>query len=359
MELIDICKQQERAMGTKPKRASMAGVAKQCGVSKMTVSRAFNNDPKVSESTRTLVFRAAEMLGFLPSSCSVAKANCTTGTYWILFHKDFPSDAYFNDIIITAQRTLFDQGYGCSFGIIENDYPDFIRLISIMRSSDSKGVIVIGDLPLDYVETLLTGFLNVVFIDYPGDPDITRPYQAVCTDQEYGARLALRHLLRLGRRRILLISGKKSHYFSNELLRAYREELIQNDIEVDPSRILYADFRVAGGYEATKRALADGVEFDAVFSNDEMACGAINALKEHGLDIPRDVSVVGSDGLPVGQVVTPPLTTVVIDTARMAKLAVERLLATTDTAVDTAERISLLPRLLIRQSCGGEPEASR
>ncbi|MHB1459216.1 MAG: LacI family DNA-binding transcriptional regulator [Armatimonadota bacterium] len=346
-------------METKPRKASMAAIARHCGVSKMTVSRALNNDPKVSESTRTLVFRAAEMLGFLPSSCSVARGNCATGHYWILLQKDFSSDAYFSEVVINAQRTLFDQGYGCSLGIIENEYSDFIRLISIMRSSNSNGVIVVGDLPLNYVDTLLTGFLNVVFVDYPGDPDISRPYQAVCTDQEHGARLALRHLLKLGRRRILLICGQKGHYFSNDLLRAYREELIQNEIEIDPSRILYADHHVTGGYEAAKQALADGVKFDSVLSNDEMACGAINALKEHGLSIPEDVSVVGFDGLPLGQVVTPPLTTVVIDRARMAKLAVERLLATTDASVDTSERICLLPKLLIRQSCGGDPEVSR
>lgn len=340
---------------------SMAAIARTCGVSKMTVSRVLRNDPNVSELTRLRVIRAAEKTGFLlPNTRRGSGRAISIRHFYILFQQDYSlNDAYFSEIILSVQGELFQRGFGCSLAVVKDDYSDFIKLSNIIRSSNTSGVFVAGEIPNNYAEALQKTFINLVFVDYPGDPDIRGPYQAICTDQLFGAQLAIRYLLRLGRKRILLMCGKPGHYFTNDLIQAYRMELGKLDMEVTKDLITYGDFHVSGGYESTKRALKEGIEFDAVLSNDEMACGAMRAITEHGLAIPEDVSVVGFDGLPMGEIVSPRLTTIVVDRAMMGRLAVERLLALNETSpvLGTAEKISLYPKLLIRESCGGKSAA--
>jgi LacI family transcriptional regulator len=164
----------------------------------------------------------------------------------------------------------------------------------------------------------------------------------------------------LGRKRILLISGRKGHYFSNDLLRAYKESMAENNHELDPRLIVNGDFHVESGFEVTKKVLERGIDFDGVFSNDEMACGAIKALKLGKLRIPQDVSVVGFDGLPIGNVISPALTTVVVDREKMGRLAVRRLIALEQETGNNEdlEKISIFPKLLVRESCGATRTAA-
>lgn len=224
-------------------------------------------------------------------------------SYCVLFQPKYSSkDAFFSGIILSVQQELFARDCSCSFGLIKDGYADFLKLNRILRSRDTQGILIVGQIPPHYASVLQTNFLNVVFIDYPGDPDVSNPYNAVCVDNVYGGHLALNHLLRIGRKRILLICGEEGHYFSNDLLRAYRETLADHHMEIDPRLVVYADFHVKGGFKATQQVLEAAVPFDAIFSNDEMACGAIKALKQASRKVPEDVSVVGFDGLPIGEV---------------------------------------------------------
>lgn len=348
-------------MRAKSMNPSLALIARKCGVSKMTVSRVLRNESNVSLSTRQLVLRVAEKAGFLPSGTHHTAGDKPTGDYCILFQPEYSKrNAFFSRIILSVQQELFDRGFGCSVGVVKNEYAEFLKLNHILCSRHVRGVLVAGEIPAQYAATLQANLLNVVFIDYPGDPGSGRPYNAVCVDNVYGGRLALSHLLKLGRKRILLICGKAGHYFSNDLLEAYRESLEQNNLEFDPSLVVNGDFHTKGGFKAVKSALDAGLYFDGVFSNDEMACGAIRALKMAGLRVPADVSVVGFDGLPMGEIVSPALTTVVVDREKMGRLAVRRLLALDQEMEDGEkfEKVSIFPRLLVRESCGAAVEAA-
>lgn len=345
------------ASGRKP---TLTLIARKCGVSKMTVSRALRNETSVSPATRDFIFRVAEKVGFQPSRrYRRIKGRTPVRSYCVLFQPKYSSkDAFFGGIILSIQQQLFARDCSCSFGVIKDGYADFLKLNRILRARDAQGILIVGDIPPHQASLLQTNFLNLVFIDYPGGPGVSNPYNAVCVDNVYGGHLALSHLLRIGRKRILLICGEEGHYFSNDLLKAYRETLAEHDMETDPRLVVYADFHVKGGFEATQQVLEAGVPFDAIFSNDEMACGAINALKQAGRKVPEDVSVVGFDGLPIGEIVSPTLTTVVVDREKMGTLAVKRLLQfERETGEDEKfEKISLFPSLLVRESCGGRPK---
>ena len=330
-------------------------IAHQCGLSKMTVSRVLRNHPNVSQATRDRVLDVAEKIGFKPSRKYSEKQTPSSPNYYVLFQQEYSiNDAYFSEIILTVQNELFQQGLGCSFGVIQNEYSEFVKLNEILRARDIRGILVVGDISKVYAETLQTNFPNLVFIDYPGGPTINKPYNAICTDNVYGGHLAIDHLLNLGRRRILLIAGKKGHYFTEDLIRAYQETLAEHQIEIDPNLIVYSNFHVEGGFEAVSRTLQARVSFDAIFTNDEMACGALKALNQTKLSVPQDVSVIGFDGLPVGEMVNPALSTVMVDRKKMGQQAVKRLLELekATSKEDLYGKISLFPKLMIRESCG-------
>jgi LacI family transcriptional regulator len=338
-------------------KPNVTRIALQCGLSKMTVSRVLRNHPNVSKATRDLVLDVAKKVGFKPSRHYHEKQTSSSPNYYVLFQQEYSiNDAYFSEIILTVQNELFQQGFGCSFGIIQNEYSEFLKLNELLRARDIHGVLVVGDISKVYAETLATNFPNLVFIDYPGGPTINKPYNAICTDNLYGGHLAIEHLLNLGRRRVLLIGGKKEHYFTEDMIRAYRETLAEHQIEFDPNLITYGDFHVEGGFIAISQTLQAGIAFDAVFTNDEMACGALKALNQAKLSVPSDVAVVGFDGLPIGEVVSPALTTVTVDRKKMGQQAIKRLLELEQgkNKEDLYGKISLFPRLHIRESCGAD-----
>ena len=247
-------------------KVNLALIARQSGVSKMTVSRVLRNEEKVSPKTRRLVLQVAERMGFVPAKSRRPRKDA--GHYYILFQQSYSiNDAYFSGIILSIQNTLFEQGCGCSFGIINEEYSDFLKLNAIMKSRDVSGAFVIGDIPARDANTLLESFSDIIFIDYPGGPTLDYPYNSIATDNVYGGHQAVRHLLSLGRHRIVLLAGCKGHYFTNDLLRAYEETLAEYDMEFDPSLVLHGNFHIDGGYEAVSAALREGLKFDAIFTN--------------------------------------------------------------------------------------------
>ena len=346
-------KRQKTAATRKPSQSMIAGL---CGVSKMTVSRVFRNDPRVAPGTRTAVLDVASEVNYLPSRIKHAQQR-SVHDYTVLFQEAYSlADAYFSEIIRAIQKELFANGRACSFGVVADDYPDFLKLMGILRAKQTRGCIVVGSIEPAYADALQSDFWNLVLVDYPGHSGMARPFNAVYADQVRGAHLALRHLKTLGRKRILLLCGKKGHYFSDDLLTAYRQVMTQDGGKVDRRLILNADFHREGGRKAVKHALKDKIAFDAILSNDEMACGAVSALRQAGLRVPEDVAIVGFDDLPVAQQVHPTLTTVRIDRNRMGTLAVQRLLAAEKRGptADPFEKLVIFPELVVRESCGAQ-----
>ncbi len=333
-------------------------IARKCGVSKMTVSRVLRNQGNVSPATRQLVLDVAERAGFVPTGRYTAENSQAAKNYYVLFQEEHSlKDAYFSGIILSIQHELFAKGNSCSLGVIKEQYPDFLKLANILRSEDVKGILVVGESPPSYINALQAIFPNVVLIDYPGSPEIEKPYNAVCIDNVFGANLAMRHLFKLGRKRILLVTGREGHYFSEDLRTTYIQALTKKGIPVDPELIVHGDFHIQGGFRAVSDVLKNGVKFDAVFTNDEMACGALRALAQAGISVPGEVSVIGYDGLPMGEAVSPALTTIHVDRAEIGRLAVKRLLAIQNEPLKKEERyekISVFPKLIIRESCGGK-----
>lgn len=323
-------------------KATLQEIARLCGVSRMTVSRVLRDDPNVSDLMRKRVLTAAERGGYIPRGIRTERKR---GKFHIVFQDEFLTrDAFFGEVVRCIHQELFTKGHSCSLSVISGGYEGMLKLQQTLQSENVDGILAVGPVSPEFLRPMIERFPNVVLVDDPGGPEFSGPYSSVSYDTVYGSSLAVRHLLDLGRKRVLLIHGPTDVRFFRDMLAGYKEAAGEYDPQLTISR---EGYHVNDGYETMKEALAAGKEFDAVFANDEMACGAMRALAESGLRVPEDAAVVGFDNLPLGEAVSPTLTTVAVDRKKMSRTAVELLLGSAD-----QQKISYFPALIVRQSCG-------
>lgn len=177
----------------------------------------------------------------------------------------------------------------------------------------------------------------------------------IAADNVGGVKLAFEHLVRHGHRHIAFIAGSQDDLAGDtgERLAAYRDTVRDYGFESDDRMIAYGRHVYRGGYKAMKRILDSGAAFTAVIaSNDEMAIGAIQALKEAGREAPRDVAVIGFDNRLEGAANIPPLTTIEIPLFDMGKRALEEMARHLSFGTPLAPILRVPTRLVIRESCG-------
>jgi LacI family transcriptional regulator len=170
-------------------------------------------------------------------------------------------------------------------------------------------------------------------------------------DNFLGGFLAARHLVELGHRCLACVTGPLKIRLCRERLEGFREGLKVAGIDLRNEYIVESDFKINGGKEAALRMLATGNLPTAVFAhNDMMAFGVMQAFRSEGLDIPRDISVVGFDNIPLCEVVSPSLTTVAQPFEEMARLGVELLDSLIRGEKVTQKVMVVKPYLVIRSS---------
>ena len=178
-----------------------------------------------------------------------------------------------------------------------------------------------------------------------------QPGHYLCCDNDFGARLATRHMLAQGRRKIAFVGGASDQWPEFKLRhRGYTEALHEAGLGPDPRLRAEAQSSEAAGYSAGVRLLDSGVPFDAVFAaSDLIAMGAIHALQDRGLTVPNDVAVIGFDDIVAAADFNPPLTTV-----RRQRLAGELLVDNLIRLIEgrAVELTAIVPELVIRASCG-------
>ena len=337
-------------------RVSIAQIAEECGVSHMTVSRALRKSDKVAKKTRRKIQETAQRLGYrLNVRMGRPRSHSNRGgSVDVVMGASFaPGNMFCMNLLIVIEQGLARLGQDCVIRTCDGEYGSFLSLCESLRASEGMGTIVIGDFLLEQIETILDISPGALFLDYMGDPKLTKPYESIGFDNTEAARMGVRHLVEIGRKRIALLRGPEEHYFSRDIVQGYREILYQNDIPCEKSLILEADFTADGAAFTIKQAIEKGLEFDAIFTNDEMAVGVIRALHDLEKNVPADVAVVGCDGLPVGKHLIPSLTTVVMDYNKMGQLAVDRI---TEKSGNTKPEyhIRLLPNLQLRESTAKE-----
>lgn len=332
----------------RPKRVTLKTLADHVGLSPATISLVMNRAPvadSIPRGTQERIFAAARELNYRPSFSARWARTARSFTIGVLVPE--VSEGYASLVLSGIEGHLLREGY-FYFVASHRHLPDLIdeypRLL-IARSVD--GIIA--------VDTPWQGDLAVPVVKVSGD---IRGNGITCIvlDHDRSAELALAHLAKLGHKRIAFIKGQEFSSDTAARWGAILKAAARLGLEVSPKLTVQLEGDLASpelGYKVTKSLLERKARFTALFSfNDVSAIGAIEALRSHGLDVPRDVSVVGFDDIQNAAYHRPQLTTVRQPLKKMGMIAAEALLRRVARPDDDSypRRIVIEPELVIRKS---------
>ena len=330
---------------------TLEDIAKLSGVSRSTVSRVINADPKVSEKTRHKVLGVIENINFQPNLAARGLAAGSTRVLGLVIPISVSSlftEPFFSLLIQGVSSACNAADYSVMLCLAEPEYER--RTVGrILYSGLVDGVIISSIRTSDTILNALTD-RKMPFILVARHPTIEE-YSYVDVDNRASAYHAVMHLLNLGRRRIATITGPQDTIPGIERYQGYQEALRERDCPLDPDLVILGDFSEACGYIGMQRLLAQ--KPDALFAaSDAMAFGAMRAAHESGLRIPQDLAVVGFDDIPQSALSIPSLTTVRQSIPRMGATAAETLIDMIGNPSQAPHHIVLPTQLMIRDSCG-------
>jgi LacI family repressor for deo operon, udp, cdd, tsx, nupC, and nupG len=332
-------------------RAKIKDIAASVGVSPATVSRALSDTGLVAEPTLTRIREAARQMNYRPN---VSARNLRTQkSMAVLMVVRDVGNPFYLEILKGVEVTARQAGYSVLMGNTENNPEREIEYFNMLRDGHADGMILMtGSLPagggfLEHARDLPV-VVALEVIEGLGLPHVV-------IDNVSASRRAVEHLIGLGHRRIAHIAGPVPEIMSVRRAQGYREAMLAAGLPLRPGYEQVGDYLLRSG-ERLCRALFDRTDPPtAIFcANDEMAFGAIHELRRMGLDVPRDVSVVGFDDLFLSEAFYPPLTTVNQPRAEIGRQAMELLLRVFG-GEDEAATIEMPTELRVRGSTGPVP----
>ncbi|GCE22365.1 LacI family DNA-binding transcriptional regulator [Dictyobacter kobayashii] len=331
-----------------PSRALIWDIAQKSGVSIATVSRVLNERPDVSQATRDKVMAYVRELGYV--SNRHARSLVSGHVSYIAF--TVPRVDHFVEILEGATQVAEEHDANLVICPTRHEHSREVTLLERLRGGGADGALLI--LPSeskDELAKLRAQNYPFVVVDprYPLGDEIP----TVSAANMSGSRAATEHLVELGHKRIGVITGYPDWNASIDRLAGFHSVLIAAGLynTYSAEMVCHGDFSVDGGYSAACRLLELADRPTAIFAfNDDMAVGAMRAIREHNLSIPEDISVVGFDDTRFASFVTPPLTTVRQPTYELGRVGIETLYRVLDEQSLEVPRIELSTKLIVRDS---------
>jgi LacI family transcriptional regulator len=329
-------------------------VAREAGVSIATVSRVFNDSAVVSEATRQAVRAVAERLNYWPNGAARSLITSRTQAIGVLLPDLFGE--FYSEILRGMDCTARLRGLHL---LVSSSHADAQELVAALQSTRGRidGLIVMApDIDASAAIRATAAALPLVLIDaFAG----IEGCDSVAIANQAGAYSVVRHLVRLGHRRVATITGPARNADARQRLEGYRAALKEAGVDVSRELEIPGNFTEPSGFEAVARLLTLHPRPTAVFAaNDYMAIGVMGALSDAGLRVPEDIAVAGFDDIAMACYLNPALTTVHVDAYRLGERAVEKLVERLHPRRGHAAQHEVLPTtLVVRSSCGGSSAA--
>jgi LacI family transcriptional regulator len=337
--------------------STLNDVAKLAGVSTMTVSRVVNGSGYTSPAAQARVNQAIAELGYMPNVLARQLRSSRTKTLALVV-TDI-TNPFFTTIARGVEDAARAQGYAVMFCNTDESVEEELDYVRVLIQRRVDGVLLVPATDSSgSLELLQQHGLPVVVLD-------RRPRSAqvdeVRADSEGGAYIVVRHLLDLGHRRIAVLAGPESVSTSADRVSGYKRALAEAGIDAGPQQILFGQYTEASGHAMTEQVLAASERPTAIFAgNNFIAFGAMQALREAGMEIPDDMSIVVFDDLPQGWIL--PFLTVMSQPAyEIGKRAAEMMLERLASDEPIEPRTIVLPSSLIvrRTSAPPRPTSSQ
>ncbi|MQY07874.1 LacI family DNA-binding transcriptional regulator [Actinomadura macrotermitis] len=332
----------------------MQDVARRAGVTKQTVSNVVTGRVAVRPETEARVRAAIDELGYTPNL--VARSLATGSTRTVGLFVPTVTTAFYAHVVEEAEDALGRQGYHLLLCTTRRDGGRARQHLAGLTSRSVDGLLIAGDQDLPGRLPLPAGARFPVVL-CAWETELPGRFPVVTIDYELGGHLAGRHLRELGHERVAVLAGPAHGRRVAGLRRAFADDgLTVPDSAV---HLVPASAGLAGGIAAARAALAADPDTTALFAtHDVLAAGALQAARDAGRSVPRDLSVVGYDDDPAGPLSRPALTGVALPTREMARQAIELLLgAVSAPGEPVGTPRPLPPELIVRDSSGPVPRA--
>jgi LacI family transcriptional regulator len=301
---------------TEPRRVTIHDVARSAGVSRQTVSRALNDKAEIDGSTKQRVLDAARELGYRPSRFARGLVRPDTTTIGLVVPDLL--NPFFTEVASGALAAARSRGWHV---VVYDTAGDAEQELATLRVIGSQVDAVVGYFSRS--EEDLDRFTPGIPVVLLGREPRTPRFSGIPIDGEDGVREAVAHLVGRGHRRIGMLDDDGREPSVRQLW--FRRAAAEHGIAVAPGWIARAVQTVDGGGAALASLLAAHPDVTAVFAfNDVIAIGALREARRFGLRVPDDLAVIGFDGLALGTLVDPELSSVAIDTRALGALAVEQ-----------------------------------
>lgn len=299
-------------------------LAAKTGYSVGTVSRVLNNHPHASEKARQVILKAVEESGFqLNENARQLKQQHATS---ILVVVKGTSNELFSELLQAIQAMIAQTSYPLMVDYMDEDSNEVLRAVQLSREKKPLGILFLGGNSVNFRNDFHKIDIPCVLVTNDAGGQQFPNLSSVSTDDRQAARCAIDTLVKLGHRKFAIVGGDRTVSDTSRLryegcIQSFREHGIEFDEDLDYQGVRYS---YNDGYQATQKLLSSGRQFTALFAAaDVMAIGAIRALRDNGLRVPEDVSVMGFDGLPLGSFLVPQLSTVGQSVQTMARRSVE------------------------------------
>ncbi len=303
-------------------------IARESGYSVSTVSRVLNNHRDVSPEAKQKIEEIVEAHHFVPNNN--AKHLKQTASKNIIVMVKGTSNTLFASIVEEIQTMMDRSNYTLVVSYVDEDANEVEQARIVCRERNPLGLLFLGG-NLQYFEEQFeeVGVPGVLVTNPGGDLHFSN-LSSVTTDDVAAARCAIDYLISQGHTRIGILGGDlKLSYTSSQRYRGCMESFREHNIDFDETRCYSkARFSFDSGYRAMKRLLRNAPDITAVFAmGDVMAIGAIRALRDEGLLVPEDISVMGFDGISLAEYYNPKLTTIKQQYQILAARSVEILMS--------------------------------
>lgn len=307
-------------------RPTIREVAKAADASVGTVSAVINGASHVTAQTRRRIIQAIADLGYEPNTAARSLKRQRSSSIGVVvpdLHNPF-----FASVAAGVQKVIQEHDVLMVVGTTgaENEWEEYYA--QTLRARRLDGMILLsgsGRPTVGLVKLVESG--SVVFVD-ECIPGLDAPF--ISATNRTGARQVAHELIRLGHREVAIVAGPPWLWTSQQRLAGYREALAGAGRDPDKTVVVAGDYTEESGHQATKRILDDPKSKRVtaiIYANDLMAIGGMRSLKEYGMEVPTDISVVGFDDITTSQYVFPALTTVAQPSYEMGRSAAQLLLS--------------------------------
>ena len=335
-------------------RVTSEDVAKFVGVSRTTVSLVLNDVPgiQISPETRQRVIEAATTLGYVPNAMAQALVNRRTQVIGLVFTRQphhIATDAFLPQVLDGILEVVRSNNLRLLIDIVEQEHQQQAYL-QLVRAKHIDGIVLSGPLLDDIaLETLeKEGFPTVLMGQLPATG-----FCSVDVDNRFAARQAVEYLISLGHRQIACITNAPLSYSAaTDRLQGYRDALENAGILYDDSLVRFGDFEPESGHIQMSSLLSSGARFTAGFiASDTVLIGAKAAIRERGLYVPDDISLVGFDDIAWSRYADPAITTIHLPAEKIGSQACTMLLQILKGHEPPQKKLVLPTDLVIRNSC--------